>query len=86
MTPIGCEEVLQRLFEFLDGELTPESTREVRHHIELCEACYPDVKFTTEFRDALHRAAQGQPVCPDSLRKKVARMIREEAGGQPLDD
>jgi anti-sigma factor (TIGR02949 family) len=76
--PISCQEALERLYEFLDGELTAENAAEVRHHVEVCEACYPQVRFTTEFRDALHRAARGQPVCPDSLRAKVARMLRED--------
>lgn len=78
--PIGCQEALQRLYEYLDGELTPASAQEVRHHIEVCEACYPGVRFTTEFRDALHRAARGQPVCPDALRKKIAGLLEQEAG------
>ena len=78
MTPIGCQEALQRLYEYLDGELTPETTREVRRHIELCAACYPEVRTVTEFRDALHRAAEGQPLCPDSLRRKVAAMLEDE--------
>lgn len=76
---IGCQEALQRLYEYLDGELNPENADEVRRHIELCEACYPEVKFTTGFRDAVRRAARGQPVCPDSLREKVARLLEEEA-------
>lgn len=79
MTPISCQEALERLYEYLDGELTPESAEEVQRHIEVCDACYPEVKFTTRFRDALHRAAQGQPVCPDSLRRKVGRLLETEA-------
>ncbi|HUG40107.1 MAG TPA: zf-HC2 domain-containing protein [Longimicrobiales bacterium] len=78
MTTMGCQQALQRLYEYLDGELTPETTEEVRRHIELCAGCYPEVKTATEFRDALQRAARGQPLCPDSLRRKVAEMLREE--------
>lgn len=80
MTPIGCQETLERLYEYLDGELTPETTAEVRRHIELCEECYPEVRETAEFRDALHRAARGQPLCPESLRRKVAELLRQERG------
>ena len=78
MTPISCQEALERLYEYLDGELTPESAQEVRRHIEICDACYPEVRFTTEFRDAVHRAAQGQPVSPDSLRQRVAELLEKE--------
>ena len=80
--PISCKEALQRLYEYLDGELEPESADEVRRHVEVCNACYPEVKFTTEFRDAIHRAAQGQPSVPEELRQKVERLLEEveEAG------
>lgn len=76
-TPISCQEALERLYEYLDGELTPHAADEVRRHLALCQACYPEVRFTTEFHDALHRAARGQPVCPEALRKKIARMLEE---------
>lgn len=78
MTLISCREALERLYGYLDGELTPESAEEVRRHVQVCDACYPQVKFTTAFRDALHRAALGQPVCPDALRRKVGRLLAEE--------
>lgn len=80
MTPISCQETLERLYEYLDGELAAGSTAEIRRHIELCGECYPEVRQTTEFRDALHRAARGQPVCPQSLRRKVAQLLKKERG------
>ncbi len=78
--PINCQEALERLFEYLDGELTARNAAEIRRHVEVCEGCYPEVKFTTEFRDALHRAALGQPVCPESLRERVRSIIQEQEG------
>jgi anti-sigma factor (TIGR02949 family) len=77
--PIRCQEALERLYEYLDGELTPDTAGAVRHHLEICEACYPEVRFTTEFRDALRRAARGQPPCPRALREKVRRLLEERA-------
>ena len=79
-TPISCREALERLYEYLDGELQPESAEEVRRHVEVCRACYPDVKFTTEFRDALHRAARGQPAAPGGLREKIEALLEAETG------
>lgn len=78
MTPVSCQEALRRLYELLDGELDAHSAQEVRRHIELCEGCHPAVRHTTEFREALHRAARGQPLCPESLRRKVGEMLRAE--------
>jgi anti-sigma factor (TIGR02949 family) len=78
MSPISCEEALERLYEYLDGELNAHNADEVRRHVEVCEACYPEVKFTTEFRDALHRASRGQPVCPESLRSTVRELLEAQ--------
>ena len=75
--PISCREALERLYEYLDGELNADNADDVRRHIERCAACYPEVKFTTEFRDALRRAARGQPVCPDPLRERVRSILDE---------
>ncbi len=79
MTHLSCQEALQRIYEYLDGELPPRVTDEVRRHIEICEGCYPEVKLTSELREALQRAARGQPCCPDDLRDRVAAMLRQEA-------
>jgi anti-sigma factor (TIGR02949 family) len=76
--PISCQEALERLYEYLDGELTPDTADEVQRHIEVCDACYPDVHFTTEFRDALHRAAHGQPAVPEALRTRVGELLAAE--------
>jgi anti-sigma factor (TIGR02949 family) len=78
MTDISCQEALQRLYEYLDGELAAEDTEEVRHHVEICARCYPEVRMTSELKEALERARQGQPCCPDGLRDRVARLLRDE--------
>jgi len=76
MSTITCRDALARLYEFLDGELTGEKAAEIRRHLEICEACYPDLCFGRAFRDALRRAAQGQAAAPEELRKKVAELLR----------
>lgn len=73
-----CHDALRKVYEYLDGDLDPADADEMRRHLELCEACYPEVKLAAELRDALQRAARGQPCCPDGLRDRVARMIDQE--------
>lgn len=36
-----CEEVLNRLWEYLDQELGLEETQRVRVHLSICAGCYP---------------------------------------------
>jgi anti-sigma factor (TIGR02949 family) len=38
--PIDCHEAVQRLYEFLDGELTPDLEAAIRHHLRLCAGCF----------------------------------------------
>jgi anti-sigma factor (TIGR02949 family) len=80
MTSISCHEALQRLHEYLDGELAAGDIPEVQRHIDICDGCYPEARITAQLREALKRAARGQPCCPDGLRDRVATMIRDEAG------
>lgn len=74
---MDCKKAVSRLYEYLDGELEFETADAVREHLEACQRCYPHLRFTAAFRDALHRAAQKQPCCPDELRERIARTLSE---------
>lgn len=73
-----CLEALSRLYEYLDGELAAEDAAAVRHHMEVCQGCFPFLQFCTSFQDALHRAADGQPTAPIRLRSTIADLLRAE--------
>ncbi len=75
---ISCQDALRSIYEYLDGELTPDSAEAVHHHFEICERCYPHLKFTSSFRDAVHRAATSQEEAPPELRRKISSILREE--------
>ena len=34
-----CSEVLHRVYEYLDGEMTPDDTAKIRHHLDACGPC-----------------------------------------------
>lgn len=78
MKTINCQEALRAVFEYLDGELTPDDAEAVKYHFDVCRRCYPHLAFTASFHEALHRAAQGQPPCPTELRDKVALLLAQE--------
>ncbi len=48
---IGCEQAVERVYEFLDGELDAELMERVREHIEVCKRCYPYFNFERIFLD-----------------------------------
>lgn len=50
---LDCESVMRQLWDYLDGELTPERTTEIRMHVEVCQRCYPQFQFERSFLDAI---------------------------------
>ena len=76
---IPCDEASARLFEYLDGELEDLSEEEVRHHLAVCEDCYPRVQFERHFLEALQRSQNGGRVS-ESLRERVLQALSQDEG------
>ena len=74
---ISCDEALERLFEYLDGELTDASSEEVERHAEVCKVCYPRLQFERHFLDALH-AAEQRGGASRELKDRILRVLAEE--------
>lgn len=75
---ISCEEALNRLWEYIDGELTPERADGIREHMRKCECCFPQYDFQKAFRTFMRRQAE-QPV-PPGLRQRVFERLLAEQG------
>jgi mycothiol system anti-sigma-R factor len=71
-TRIGCEEVIEKLFEFIDRELDESARREVEQHLETCRGCFSRAEFERRLRARVAQAAQAR--APDRLRQRI-RMI-----------
>lgn len=76
---ILCDEACARLFEYLDGELEGVSEEEVRHHLAVCEACYPRAQFEKHFLEALQRSQNGARAS-GSLRERVLQALTKDEG------
>jgi mycothiol system anti-sigma-R factor len=77
---ISCHEAAERIFEWLDGELDPETERSVGTHLETCARCYPRLVFERAFREALARVAEDESA-PEELRDRIVRALEEEGFG-----
>jgi anti-sigma factor (TIGR02949 family) len=76
-----CEEMLRRLDDYLDRELTPDEIRRVEEHLEDCEACIREFGFEASVISAV-RAKLRDVEVPDTLADRVAMSLaRERAGG-----
>lgn len=82
---LSCEEALEKVHDFLDGELDDVPAAQLRRHFEVCQGCYPHLKLETVFREALRRATSGQ-CAPEKLRTRITALIDEarveEAGAE----
>jgi anti-sigma factor (TIGR02949 family) len=57
---IDCRTALEQLWEYLDGELSPERMDAVRTHMALCAKCYPEYNLEKAFLDAVGTCRKGQ--------------------------
>lgn len=75
----SCEDALQVLAEYLDGELddrAPGARRGLERHLAICRSCYSRAEFEKRLKA---RIADGAAAVPDGLRDRMQRMIREFA-------
>jgi anti-sigma factor (TIGR02949 family) len=77
---ISCTEALERVQEYLDGELDGPSYAQVARHFQVCQRCYPHLRLEERFREALIRSSAGD-VCPERLRHQVLELLASESGG-----
>jgi len=76
--PISCLEALERVYEYLDGELEGATERDVAHHFSICKNCYPHLKLEERFLALLHSAQAVEEASP-RLRSQVLEMLETEA-------
>ena len=81
---IDCLEVLDRLYGYIDGELTEVRAEEVRRHLTNCAPCLQVSDFETAYVRFLEARTQAQ-LAPESLRKRVLERIlfEDESAPQP---
>jgi len=76
--PISCMEALEKVHEYLDGELGEDSHRDVAHHFSICQKCFPHLRLEKRFREILHQS-QAEEKAPAHLREQVLELLGAEA-------
>ncbi|MBO0732330.1 MAG: mycothiol system anti-sigma-R factor [Acidimicrobiaceae bacterium] len=70
-----CEEALDTLYHYLDGELTSERRQQIQRHLEGCSPCLEAFDFEAELKEIIARRCKDQ--VPESLRVRVAQALAE---------
>jgi anti-sigma factor (TIGR02949 family) len=72
-----CDEVIERVYEFLDGELTADVDEKIREHLAVCHRCFPEFEYERVFLRFLERRAQIEKA-PPSLRRRIFHALLVE--------
>lgn len=70
---IRCEEVVEHLLSFLDGEIEESRRDMIEQHLEDCRSCCSRAEFELALRHRVREVATKRPTL--QLRQRIRRMI-----------
>ncbi|HUY63795.1 MAG TPA: mycothiol system anti-sigma-R factor [Acidimicrobiales bacterium] len=71
-----CDETIERLYHYLDGELTDERRAEIKHHLDDCSPCLDAYGFEEELRHVIANRCRDH--VPESLLARIRQAIEDE--------
>jgi mycothiol system anti-sigma-R factor len=71
-----CSDSIERLYHYLDGELTDERRAEIKRHLDECPPCLGAFDFEAELRAVI--ASRCKDRVPDALRDRIHAALHEE--------
>ena len=81
---VDCDETIQRIYTYLDGELTVFKRQEIRRHLDDCSPCAKGFDFEMELRQVI--ASKCRDEVPVELRQRIAiqlGIVDVEGGPSP---
>lgn len=70
---MSCEEVIERLFDYLDRELDPQEAADVERHLHRCRDCFTRAEFERRLRARV--AATGTAKAPPRLHQRIRTLL-----------
>jgi mycothiol system anti-sigma-R factor len=70
-----CQEALDTLYHFLDGELTYLRRQQIQDHLDRCSSCLEAFDFEAELKIVV--AKRCKESVPDELRTRIAAALVE---------
>ena len=70
-----CQEALEELYTFLDGEMTVEKREHIRVHLDDCNPCLEQYDFEAELRIVISKKCK--EAVPQTLKDKILRALEE---------
>lgn len=76
-----CQSAIERLYFFLDGELTLDRRTAVQVHLEACPSCFGAFGFEAELRSVVQRGVVD--VVPENLLIRIRAALASELLNSP---
>jgi anti-sigma factor (TIGR02949 family) len=73
-----CEEAFRRLDDFIDRRLSPDETRVVEAHLQICAACTREFAFEGSVLNGVKHKLRQLSVPPDLVSRVLAELSRTE--------
>ena len=74
---LDCDDCMSHLYEYVDGELTPELAQAISNHMSDCGECLTHFKFEKAFL-AFLQARPELSKAPPGLREQILRRILKQ--------
>jgi len=65
-----CSDVLDRIYEFLDGEMTPSDVAAITHHLQECSPCLDSYELDRMVQALVRRSCVCESA-PDQLKARI---------------
>ncbi len=69
---IDCGEAIQRIFDYIDEELTGARLAEFQQHIRTCHECYDHTEFERLLKARIKNLRRGNT---DALKERIANIL-----------
>lgn len=80
---LTCAQAMEKIYEFLDGELTPVVEQSIRAHLAVCRKCYPNFRHEEVFLRFIEQRTRIEKAPPELRRRIVQLLVDEEAAREP---
>jgi mycothiol system anti-sigma-R factor len=76
-----CAEVLDRVYEYLDGEMPGTDGAKIKQHLDECGPCLREYGIEDEVKKLVKRSCSDP--APEDLKAKVLAKLRSARGVEP---
>lgn len=77
---MDCDDLLEKLYPYLDRELSSAELEDVRSHLDHCDGCESSFVLERIFLDRIRSSATSD-VCPTGVRERLILRLREVSSG-----